>query len=311
MRSLGEDDLVSENSALFKLHPVACDPFEHIVVDDYLDAEFYRALATSFPLCAANTGPTGYTCFWGDPEYDQLLAGSPAWRRLFDVFHSQHFVTYALGQFADAFAEECHVDLSQARYVPHLENRRDKERRSLPRNTLAPEDLWVRVDIMQGHAGYDRAPHLDHRRRALTMLIYFSDADEIAMQGGDLLLHGAPDTEPLRLRPRENRMVAFACTPRSFHSVSPIVSQAKPRNFVQVLLSSSADLWSSAQWPGETVDRGVFGLARRAKRFARRRTRLGPRIRESAEACLETACRILACGPDRDRWHDRAIQAGL
>ncbi|WBY07985.1 hypothetical protein PIB19_22575 [Sphingomonas sp. 7/4-4] len=46
-------------------YAVADDPFPHILVDDYLDSELYGALTDSFPQCGPNTGPTGYTMFWG------------------------------------------------------------------------------------------------------------------------------------------------------------------------------------------------------------------------------------------------------
>jgi hypothetical protein len=245
---------------MFELQPLRDQPFAHVLVDDYLEPELFRELAASFPDCQPKSGPTGYTCFWGDPEYDELLASSPAWRRLFETFHSQEFIEFSKAQFADAFADECVLDLSGARYVPYVESRADKERKALAKVEHAPDELWVRVDIMQGRPGYDRAPHLDHRRRAVTLLIYFSDADDSLMEGGDLLLHGDADAAPVRIRPRENRMVAFACTSKSLHSVAPIVSQARPRNFVQVTLSSSVDVWRDDGKAG-----GLGGLLSRAR----------------------------------------------
>ena len=38
-------------------------------------------------------------------------------------------------------------------------------------------------------------------------------------------------------------MVAFPCTNGSHHSVSKITSAAVPRNYIQVHISSSVDVW--------------------------------------------------------------------
>ena len=222
--------------------PVASQPFPHVLVDDWLDTAFYAELAGTFPDCPPASGPTGYTLFWGDPDYDRLVEENPAWKAFFQTFHSQRFVDYAIDQFADVFREEAVVDLSRRRYVPYAENRADKQRATLGPTGYAPDDLWVRVDIMQGRVGYTRGAHLDHRRRAITLLVYFGDASDNDMIGGELILHAA-NGDTTTLAPRHNRMIMFPCNNASFHSVAPIVSQSRLRNFVQVTVSSSVDLW--------------------------------------------------------------------
>lgn len=223
-------------------------PFAHVLADAWLDDDLYRDLCGSFPTCPPNSGPTGYTLFWGDDEYDRLIGSGGPWAELFRRVHCQDFIDFALSAFADIFAREARVDLSRARYVPYCESREDKQREQLGATGLAPDDLWVRLDIMQGRRRYSRIPHLDHRRRALSMLIYFCDADEAGMTGGDLILHGARG-EALGVRPRHNRMVMFPCTAASLHSVSPIRRQSAPRNFVQVTVSSAVDLWDGVTPP--------------------------------------------------------------
>jgi len=244
----------------FALAPVAPEPFPHVQAERWLDDAVYESLKAAFPDCPAASGPTGYTLFRGDPDFDRLVAEHPGWGEFHARFHSQDFVDFALAQFADIFARECRVDLSRARYVPYVEDRIDKERGQLRRIEHAADALWVRVDIMQGRTGYARAAHLDHRRRAATLLLYFSDADADGMEGGDLLLHG-PDGATDAIRPRDNRMVMFPCHNSSLHSVSPILRQRRPRNFVQVTLSSSVDLWEPLPLP---LGARLRGLGRRA-----------------------------------------------
>jgi hypothetical protein len=51
-------------------------PFEHIVVRDFIDPGIYRELLRTFPTCPPSTGPTGYSCYWGDAIYDGLATSS-------------------------------------------------------------------------------------------------------------------------------------------------------------------------------------------------------------------------------------------
>lgn len=235
----------------FQFNQVREQPFSHVLVDDWLESDLYEALRDSFPECPANTGPTGYTLFWGDPEYDRLVSTDANWRALFERFHSDSFIQACLAAFPRIFRDETVVDLSNASYVPYQESREDKQKVEIAGSDLEADKLWIRVDIMQGLAGYRRRPHLDHRRRAISLLIYFCDAEENAMAGGDLVLHGAGD-ETLAIRPRHNRMVVFPCHEASVHSVSTIRGQRAPRNFVQVTVSSVKDLWQGSSGPQPT-----------------------------------------------------------
>jgi hypothetical protein len=236
---------------ILPLDPVPVDeaPFPHAVVDNFLDPDAYRGLRDSFPPCPLNSGPTGFSCFPGDAAYDALLAAQPVWRAFHDETQSQTFVDFMLAQFAPVIAAQSRVDLSHARFADYVESRADKEARHLPETGLPADALFVRTDILQGNVGYDRRAHVDHRRRAATMLIYFCDGDEARMAGGDLVLHHADGSAAATVRPRHNRMAMFPCINSSLHSVSPITAQAAPRNFVQITLSSSVDLWEPIPEP--------------------------------------------------------------
>jgi hypothetical protein len=225
------------------------EPFPHVVHPEFIEPQRYRELCQSFPPCPPRIGPTGFSLYWGDEGYQQLLDEQPAWRALFNTFHNQLFIDWSRQQFAEAWEREaCKIDLSQARYVPYREDRIDKERAKLRKVEYAPHELWVRMDIHQGRLGYDRPVHLDHARRLLSMLIYFCDHTENGMIGGELTLHnsehqGQQQSPVARVTPRHNLMVAFPCSSRSYHSVSAITAQCAPRNYIQVHISSSVDIW--------------------------------------------------------------------
>lgn len=228
------------------LHEVKSEPFPHVIHEGFIEPEHYRQLTRTFPICPPSTGPTGFSLYWGDEDYQRLLEHEPAWRALFETFHSQRFIEWAREQFADVWQRDgCVIDLSRARYVPYREDRIDKERGRLRQIEHEPHELWVRMDIHQGRLGYCRPKHLDHARRLVSMLIYMCDQTQNQMTGGELLLHGPnPNGEaPTQINPRHNLMVAFPCSNRSQHSVSKIISAAAPRNYLQVHLSSSVDVW--------------------------------------------------------------------
>ncbi|MEA2337297.1 MAG: hypothetical protein QOE82_1304 [Thermoanaerobaculia bacterium] len=223
-------------------------PFPYVANDRFIDPQLYAQLRDSFPVCPPNTGPTGFSLFWGDAAYQRLLDSQPAWQTLFDSVHSQDFIDWGMKQFADVFRRDgCKFDLSNARYVHYLEDRIDKERAALRNVEHAPDELFVRMDIYQGHVGYSRGIHHDYNRRVISMLIYFCDQDETHMEGGELLLHPKKFARWIRptvtIRPKHNLMVAFPCSKRSWHSVPPITSLYHPRNYIQVHISSSVDAW--------------------------------------------------------------------
>jgi hypothetical protein len=240
-------------------------PFPHVVHPQFIDPAVYREVINSFPKCPPSTGPTGFSLFWGDIDYQRLLDSNGAWRALFETFQCQNFIEWGIRQFAPVWkAANCKIDLSTARYVSYCEDRIDKERTTLRRIEHEPNELWVRMDIHQGQIGYDRVVHVDHARRLVSMLIYMCDHAENQMAGGELFLHSGANTATDRITPRHNLMVAFPCIARSFHSVSKITSLAGPRNYVQVHISSSVDIW-----PREATPRWRMRLNSLKRKFSR------------------------------------------
>jgi hypothetical protein len=245
VKSIGEMDILD----------LQAEPFPHVIHENFIAPEHYRQLCRTFPNCPPGTSPTGYSLYWGEEGYRRLLDEQPAWQALFNTFHSQAFIEWGLRQFEQVWrSADCKLDLSGARYVPYREDRVDKERATLRKIEHEPQELWVRMDIHQGRAGYARRVHLDHARRLISMLIYMCDHTETRMCGGELLLHGADGrrerrTPVKRIEPRHNLMVAFPCTNGSHHSVPKITSTALPRNYIQVHISSSVDAWRREEAP--------------------------------------------------------------
>ena len=171
---------------------VALTPFPHVLVDEFFKPEVFRQLHDGFPNIAKMDRPKGWgqSLYWGEVEYERHLEENPSWKQVFDVVHSQSFIDYMIDQFGEHWEREgCAIDLPRARYVPYCEDRIDKERGQLRRVEHEPHELWCRLDFYQSWEGYYRPLHLDHRRRLISMLVYFTNQEEIEMQGGELILH--------------------------------------------------------------------------------------------------------------------------
>lgn len=228
-------------------------PFPHAVIDGLFDAEAFAALAATYPQCPPGSGPTGRTIHRGDAQFDAIMAGNPAWRAFFAETNTQAFTDLLATLFAPEVDGSCRVGRSELRHVDHIESRADKERT----HTLAPahprEAVFTRFDFMQGMNAYARDPHLDHRRRLATLLLYFDAPGPDTFGGGDLVLHDAQGAAVTRIAPAANRAVLFPCSERSWHSVDAVTDCRRPRRFMQIAVSSVHDLWPDARLPDANV----------------------------------------------------------
>lgn len=257
---------------MIKLDPEAVDvathPFAHAVIDGLLADSEFSQLSASYPECPPASGPTGHTIHRGDPQFDAIMADHPQWRDLFNRCNSQAFVDGLVALFADQIAASCSVRPADFRFVDHIESRAEKESVRIINPDLPPEAIFVRFDFMQGKESYARAPHLDHRRRLATMLVYFDGPGPATFDGGELVLHSSDGAPVKSVPPAPNQAVMFVCSECSWHSVSPVSRCESPRRFVQIALSSRHDIWPAAQLPpssrldqGRAILRRVLGRA--------------------------------------------------
>jgi len=226
--------------------PVEQAPFPHAVLDNLFAPDLFAALERSYPICPPASGPTGHTIHRGDDEFDAVMAAQPAWRELFAACHTQAFVDALSGLFAAEIDRACAVKREDLCFADHIETRTEKEQGRIAAPQLPPGAMFVRFDFMQGMDAYVRRPHLDHRRRLGTILIYFDTPGADSFRGGDLILHDANGAEVSRISPAANRAVLFPCSDRSWHSVDAVTDCRRPRRFVQVAVSGTHDIWPAA-----------------------------------------------------------------
>ena len=50
---------------------VDAEPFPHVIREKFIAPPHYEQLRSSFPTCPPSTGPTGFSLYWGDDEYQR------------------------------------------------------------------------------------------------------------------------------------------------------------------------------------------------------------------------------------------------
>lgn len=250
------------------------NPFPHALKQGLLKPDFYERLKKEFPPDSLFDGRgkkvgarTGRDLYQGDRGFDEFLDRAPAWREFHEYVSSPAFLAYTLELFGPHLERfGCRIDPEKARLVDYVENRFNVFWRKRRANWFGmgkhkdPNNMFVRFDIEQSAQGYAKPVHCDNPSRLVSFLVYFSDADEIGMDGGDLRIHEhlekkrpgdyerhpkEQDTRVVQtLRPRENLGLFFLCCNNSYHSVTAVNSIKDYRRFIYLNLSSTAEsIW--------------------------------------------------------------------
>lgn len=228
-------------------------PHAHLRIDQLLPAEEYRTL--SFPDHLILPEKWGLTA--SDAEYQSLLH-DPKWAALHRGLTGPAFVQSVLAAFAPAMSEfACLVDPERARLVPFVESREEKEQSSLS-DTADANEIFVRLDFQSKPAGgYRDFVHLDWPRRIVGGILFFSDADEEGLDGGELAFYRdrgfrndrwCHDPELVAtFPPRANSGIIFLNSNGAFHGPRPIRALRGRRRWLYYTISSRRDVWPCAE----------------------------------------------------------------
>jgi hypothetical protein len=226
------------------------EPHPHLVIDEIVAPADYAAMR--FPDEHIKPGAN-----WGltstDDEYASVL-GDPRWRALHDIVCSEAFVFDVLRSFADDMGQlGCLVDPGRVRLTDYAESRNDKERDALA-GDADPNDLFTRLDFQsKGAGGYREFVHLDWARRIIGGILFFCDADEEGLVGGETALYRdrgfrndrwCHDPElTAQFRPRHNSGVIFLNSNSGFHGPRAITALRGRRRWLYYTISSRRDVW--------------------------------------------------------------------
>lgn len=269
---------------------VVAKPYPHVISDEILPPDLFARLQAEYPdasifeATAAATGSagsragkgTGFDIYRGDPAYDTLMQQSAAWAEFDAWINSPAFVEKYLELFGPHAGDiGISADIPASRYNrDHVEPREllndkptigDKVGRVAHKLTRGMRgqrgvELFTRLDITRSLGGYAKPPHCDRPNRLCSLIIYFTDADRVGLEGGDLLIyqlkqpvpvedaprHPAAETVDVvaKLRPKANRGVFFPCCNSSYHGVTAVTSSGVPRDFLYINISGrTGNLW--------------------------------------------------------------------
>jgi hypothetical protein len=247
------------------------EPVPHVVVDPVTDGDTYRSLP--FPKVGEHIDDDErWGLVTGDPGYDEFV-DQPGWRELRRKLTGEEFVGSVLDAFAaDMRRHGCLVDPDGWYLDDFVESRQDKERPVLAEEG-DPNRLFVRFDFQsKSGTNYDEFVHVDWNRRVAAGLLFFCDADEEGLVGGELALYRdrrfrndreCHDPERvLAFTPRHNKGLLFLNSNEGFHGPARIERLTGRRRWVYVAISSHTDVWPHR---GPTLASRAKQVARRAK----------------------------------------------
>jgi hypothetical protein len=230
------------------------DPHPHLAIDEVVQPDHYARLTFPDALVAADA-EWGITT--GDPAYEQVMA-DPGWSALRAELTGAPFVHSVLDAFAaDMRRSGCLVDADRARLSPFVESRDEKQLRVLS-DTADPHEVFTRLDFQsKGQGGYRDFVHLDWPRRIVGGILFFSDAAEEGLDGGELALYRdrafrndrwCHDPErTAAFAPRHNTGVIFLNSNTGFHGPTAIRRLRGRRRWLYFTISSRVDVWPAAE----------------------------------------------------------------
>lgn len=217
---------------------VASDPFEHSVIEDFLEPDLFQALRRTFPdpdsmqdirRRRAAVGYSDRRLFMNADDLASVAdeeTGTQPFARLLDMVRSKAFTRAFIDLFADTVREQLELHSGALRLrTPN-------------------------VDVICDRSGFALPPHTDGNAKLATALIYFADPGDPVEHGTRLYRPKRPDmrcdtgaaaypfeefTEVVVAPYRPNVAVLFARTPRSFHGVAASQSEI-PRRVLQIPL---------------------------------------------------------------------------
>lgn len=203
--------------------PVSNDPFPHIIVDDFLKDEPYRRLLAHFNSVVARGFSEGgdYKRFHpffnltGKYAYDGYLYIPDAREPIMPVF--PYTVAWNL-LFASMFKRPTGWCTSFAYHYHPPHNRTGFVHSDFSSKMFSPVDRLRNGVIFRDREGPQTVPTFKEQR-TIALIYYLGNDDWKEGDGGETGLYVSETSTPATLvAPKNNRLLAFEISPKSFHA---------------------------------------------------------------------------------------------
>ncbi len=241
------------------------NPFPYIVIENFLEQNFYEKLETDFPNIdefkenPRSVNRMNYDTTFGDNLYSNLIKKSLYYKKFHDYVYSKGFINFFLNKFKDNIQAESHrkfltENIFEYSIIPdpyeingiigkkELKNNYDKF-------------LYPRLDIGVGTKGYGRnngggGIHIDNPQRLISILFYVGGYSEI--EGGEHRIWKKDSQNNTleiheEIKPKRNLLIAGLQNNLAFHDVNPITSVKGSRNAFYLAISSTVPIWKKVK----------------------------------------------------------------
>ena len=181
---------VNERSDEFAASFASSHPVKHVIIDDFLDADFAERLYADLP--DPNAMPKSRDYMFSDKrELSTLDRHSDISKQLHEVFMSPQFAQLA----SKLVGHEVFLD---------------------PEYIGGGFHAGSEGSFLDLHVDFNIHPAHDNWLREFNILLYLNPGWEPSW-GGELLLTADPDAPAIEVAPKFNRLVMMECTDKSFH----------------------------------------------------------------------------------------------
>tara|TARA_B100000989_G_C19468646_1_gene439603 strand:+ start:163 stop:1014 length:852 start_codon:yes stop_codon:yes gene_type:complete len=241
------------------------NPFPYIVIENFLEQNFYEKLETDFPNIdkfkenPRSVNRMNYDTTFGDNLYSNLIKKSLHYKKFHDYVYSEEFINFFLNKFKDNIQAETHrkfltENIFEYSIIPdpyeingiigkkELKNNYDKF-------------LYPRLDIGVGTKGYGKnngggGIHIDNPQRLISILFYVGGYSEI--KGGEHRIWKKDSQNNTleiheEIKPKKNLLIAGLQNNLAFHDVNPITSVNGSRNAFYLAISSTVPIWKKVK----------------------------------------------------------------
>ena len=239
-------------------------PFPFIIIEDFLDTEFFKNLEDNFPsleefkLQKNNIKRMDFDTSQNDDLYEKYKLRSKSFNNFHKWVFSVDFSKFFLNLFKNDINNEFEKsflthDIKTFKLIDdNYENLSIINKKSINSN-ISEKILYPRIDVGTGIKNYGintggRGPHIDNPQRLISILYYCGGFSKI--EGGEHRIYeinkNKKDLNIFKtIYPKKNTLIASIQNNIAFHDVNPVTNIEGQRNAFYLAISSNLRIWKN------------------------------------------------------------------